>query len=129
MGWLNSLFGNKNGGGGHSDQSLPWIPLESSEQLDELIRKSGERPQVIFKHSITCGVSSMAIKQFAFNYGASEKNMDIHLLDVRRYREVSNLVAQRFGIVHESPQILVIRDGKVVNHASHAAIGGVALDR
>ncbi|MCG2461071.1 bacillithiol system redox-active protein YtxJ [Flavobacteriaceae bacterium F89] len=126
MGLFNSLFGSKNSLENKEAKPLPWIPLVSKDQLKDIVNKSVEKPQVIFKHSTTCGISRMALNQFTSQYNIPEGQLDLFFLDLKSYREVSNEVAKIFGIGHESPQLLIVKNGSVVAHASHGGI--LALD-
>ncbi|WP_346320056.1 bacillithiol system redox-active protein YtxJ [Chitinophaga sp. YIM B06452] len=97
-----------------------WIALESEEQLTAVQSQSFEQPVVIFKHSTRCSTSSM-IKSRLERSDAPE-GIAFYYLDLIRYRSVSNRVAEMFGVEHESPQVLLIRDGKCVYDESHMAI-------
>ena len=99
---------------------MNWIPLHSEEQLEEIRERSARRPQVIFKHSTRCPTSRLVM-------GRLEKaplpaNIDFYYLDLLNYRPISNKIAETFGVDHESPQVLVIRDGKCVFEESHLGI-------
>lgn len=99
---------------------MNWIPLSDESQLPEIIDKSTERPQVIFKHSTRCSVSSMAKNRL-------EKisvlpNMDFYYLDLIKYRNLSNRIANDFKIRHESPQVIVIKNKIPVYNESHSGI-------
>lgn len=91
-----------------------FIKLESTDDFDRLIGTSHERPVVIFKHSSACGISSGVFKVVD-----GRLDTDIHLVIVQRNRDVSNLIAARTGIRHESPQAIVLHKGHPVYHASH----------
>lgn len=99
---------------------MNWIQLNHENQLQEIKEKSSEKAQVIFKHSTRCGVSSVA-KNRLEKAGAPE-GADFYYLDLINYRSISNRVAEVFRVHHESPQILVIRDGKCVYDESHMGI-------
>ncbi len=129
MGVFDSLFGRKNETEKKEAKSVPWIPLESLDQLDEIIRASSKRTQVIFKHSTSCGISRMVMNMFGSSYDLEEGQLDLYYLDLHAYRSVSNAVAHKFGVMHQSPQLLVIRNGVVVGHASHGAITAMELER
>jgi bacillithiol system protein YtxJ len=90
-----------------------FIKLDSTEILDELFQKSHEKPVVLFKHSVTCPISSEVYRE------VSTLAADINLVVVQTARNVSNAIAERTGIRHESPQAIVLKDGKPVYHASH----------
>ena len=122
MGLFNNLFGSNNNSEKKEANPLPWIPLVTVEQLGDIDKKSFEKPQVIFKHSTTCGISRMALNQFTSQYSIPEGQLDLYFLDLKSYRQVSNEVANKFNVVHESPQLLIVKNGKVVSHASHGGI-------
>jgi len=127
MGIFGGLFG-KNNKEVKEEKTLPWIVLASKGQLNEIEKKSTEKPQVIFKHSTTCGISSMVLNRFIENYKLEKTQMDLYFLDLRSHREVSNEVGYKFQVMHQSPQLLVIKDGAVVAHGSHGAISNIALE-
>lgn len=99
---------------------MEWIPLTDAAQLSQLISKSGTRPQVIFKHSTRCSISAVAMQRL--KRGLSPGEFDFYYLDLIAYRALSNQVADNFDVTHESPQILVIRDGVCVYDESHMGI-------
>lgn len=125
MGLFNKLFS------GSSEQkvekTLPWIDLNVANQLQTIKDKSTIKTQLIFKHSTRCGISRMVKNQFIEDYGFSESQVDLYYLDLIAYREVSNAVAHTFNVVHESPQLLVIKNGMVVMHESHGSINDLDL--
>lgn len=129
MGLLNNIFGNKNTSEKKQESELPWIPLESLSQLDEIETKSKSRVQVVFKHSTTCGISRMVMNMFKSSYNIPAEQIDLYYLDLLSYREVSNGVADKFKVVHQSPQLLVIKNGVVVAHDSHGAINELSLEK
>ncbi len=99
---------------------MNWIPLSSAEELEKLIRKSEQQPQVIFKHSTRCSISAVAKSRLEKSEAPEE--IPFYYLDLISYRPLSNSIAERFGIEHESPQILVIKNGKCVYDESHMGI-------
>lgn len=106
---------------------LPWIDLTAVSQLENVKEKSQTKPQFIFKHSTRCGISRMVMNQFVKDFDFEENQVDLYYLDLIQYREVSNAVAETFNVVHESPQILVIKNKTVITHESHGAINDVDL--
>jgi bacillithiol system protein YtxJ len=103
------------------ESSNKFIHLTSHNQLAEIDRLSADRYVYVMKHSSRCGISFAALEhyeQFA-EYG---HDIHIYLLDLITYRDVSNAIADRYGVPHSSPQVLVIRDGKSVRHATHYSI-------
>ena len=123
------LFGNVFGKKEQKEKvtsNIPWIPLESLEQLDVIANQSKTRTQLIFKHSTTCGISRMVLNMFTGSYALGE-GVDIYFLDLHAYRAVSNAVESKFRVRHQSPQLLVIKNGEVSFHTSHGAIADTDL--
>lgn len=110
------------------EKVLPWIPLQHLQQLETIKEKSKTKPQFIFKHSTRCGISRMVINQFVKQYNLTEDQADLYYLDLLSFRDVSNEVGYTFQVIHQSPQLLVIKNGATVAHASHSAINGLDLD-
>jgi bacillithiol system protein YtxJ len=99
---------------------MNWIALTSDTQLEEIKEKSKDKPQVIFKHSIRCGISSMAKSRL--ERSTPPGTIDFYYLDLIHHRALSNKLAEQFQVVHESPQVLVIRNGVCVYDESHSGI-------
>ena len=108
-------------------KEVPWIALEREEQLDEIVDISANTPVLIFKHSTTCGISRMALRQFEKEYDFNKKEIAPYFLDLKKFRGVSNGVASKFSVTHESPQVLIIKNGKAVYSESHGGINADAL--
>ncbi|WP_430467927.1 bacillithiol system redox-active protein YtxJ [Winogradskyella ouciana] len=108
------------------EKILPWIPLTSTEQLSTIEDQSKTKTQLIFKHSTRCGISRMVMNQFVSDYDLN-LNADLYYLDLLSYRDVSNEAGHKFQVLHESPQLLVIKNGAVVAHASHGGINEIDL--
>lgn len=125
MGIFENVFGKQSGEKKEIKQ-VPWIPLNEVAQLDGIEEKSKSRTQLIFKHSTTCGISRMVLNMFTGSYELDEEN-DIYFLDLHAHRDVSNAVESKFMVRHQSPQLLIIKDGAVVFHTSHGAIADVDL--
>ena len=125
MGIFDSFFGNKENNTKKSN-ALPWKPLDSIGQLDEIAQESKNKPQLIFKHSTTCGISRMVLNMFTGSYNL-DNSADLHFLDLHAHRDVSNEVAIKFGVMHQSPQLLIVKDGEVYFHTSHGAIADIDL--
>lgn len=120
MGLFTKLFGNS--GEQKEEKVLPWIFLTSVDQLEEIERKSFKKPQIIFKHSTRCSISSISMNKFVKNYNIAQQDADLYYLDLLNYREVSNEVGYKFQIQHQSPQVIVVKGGAAVYDASHYAI-------
>lgn len=99
---------------------MNWINLTSQDQLEEIRSKSSEKTQVIFKHSTRCAVSSMAKSRL--ERSSAPEDVDFYYLDLIAHRKLSSVVAEDFDVWHESPQVLVIKNGKCVYDESHSAI-------
>lgn len=95
-----------------------FIPLTDLDQIDGAVDASSTQSVLIFKHSTTCGTSAEAHEEVS-TLLAGTVDARVYLVDVRSSRQVSNAIAQRFGIRHESPQILLLDGGRVRWHASH----------
>ncbi len=99
---------------------MNWTPLKSEEQIKELKLKSNKNPQVIFKHSTRCSISSMAKNRLDKN--DRPEGVDFYYLDIINYRPISNKIAEEFNVDHQSPQVLIINGGKCVYNESHSGI-------
>jgi bacillithiol system protein YtxJ len=99
---------------------MNWIDLVSVELLEEIKKESESAPVIIFKHSTTCSISAMALHRM--QRASKSSDAKIYYLDLRAYRELSNLIATMFDVQHESPQILIINKGKSVYDRSHSEI-------
>lgn len=127
MGIINKLFGGSKEP--KEEKVLPWIPLNRIELLDKILANSTTKPQLIFKHSTRCGISRMVINQFVDAYSFTENEFDLYYLDLLNFRDISNEVGYKFQVIHESPQLLVLKNGVVVAHASHSGINTLDLNR
>jgi len=101
---------------------MNWISLRSEGDLDQLIKDSESQVQAIFKHSTRCSISSIARHRLESDWQDKLPQIPIHYLDLIQYRELSNEIAKRFGVRHESPQLILVQNGKVLFHNSHLAI-------
>ncbi|MFL9482607.1 bacillithiol system redox-active protein YtxJ [Chitinophagaceae bacterium LWZ2-11] len=99
---------------------MNWIPLTSEDKLKDIKEKSFSVPQLIFKHSTRCSISSMAKSRL--ERGDAPADVDFHYLDLIAHRNISNAIAEAFQVAHESPQILLIKNGDCVYDESHSAI-------
>ncbi len=102
--------------------STPWLPLTDSAQITELARTSHEQPVLIFKHSTTCSISAAAKGKIERQWADSGLSLPIYYLDLLRFRPLSGQIAEQFGVRHESPQLLLIKDGECAYDASHMGI-------
>ena len=99
---------------------MKWIHLDTMGALDSITNDSSQRPQVIFKHSTRCSISIMVKSRL--EKSQAPDNIDFHYLDLLNYRDVSNHIAEQFHVHHESPQILLIKNGDCIYSESQHAI-------
>jgi bacillithiol system protein YtxJ len=102
---------------------MNWISLESAEQLSGIKQKEGY--SIIFKHSTRCSISLMAKRRLELDGDHLPENLPVYFLDLIKYRDISNLVAQDFQVHHQSPQLLLIKDGECILDQSH---GGISVE-
>lgn len=132
MGLFKKLFGaatDSNSERENQKNEIPWIELNSMEQVEAMVEKSKTKPQLIFKHSTRCGISRMVINQFKKSYGCSAEDVDLYYLDLLAYRSISDRIAEKFQVIHQSPQLLVVKNGVVVASESHSGINSMDLKK
>jgi bacillithiol system protein YtxJ len=100
---------------------MEWNKLESVDQLDLIDAESKEQDVLIFKHSTRCSISSAALARLERSWNASVP-AKVYYLDLLEFRPVSNAIAARYGVEHQSPQALLIRNGACIYHESHMGI-------
>ncbi|MBT28101.1 MAG: bacillithiol system redox-active protein YtxJ [Thalassobius sp.] len=123
MSFFKNIFSNSSEKGENAPKdTLTWIPLQSEDQLNEVVEKSKDKPVVIFKHSTTCSISGMVKNRLERSWDIPTETSEVYYLDLLSYRSISNKIAEVFGVIHESPQVLVIKDGKSVFDTSHYGI-------
>ena len=101
---------------------MSWQNLESVDGLSSIVEASHAKPQLIFKHSTRCGISAGAKRRLDAGTEQLAEHLDLHYLDLISHRDVSNEIASRFSVRHESPQVLLVKDGKCIYTASHSQI-------
>jgi bacillithiol system protein YtxJ len=99
---------------------MNWHTIISEEQLDTIQEASFHKPQLIFKHSTTCSISKMALSRF--ERAEAPDSIDFHYLDLLNYRAISNAIAEKFQVHHESPQVILIKNGECTYDESHYGI-------
>lgn len=120
------LFKNKKKDNEPEKDPLPWKNLTTEAQIDAIVKESHERPVFIFKHSTRCGISSMTLRRFESELEATD-DYGMYYLDLLAYRPISDKIAERFQVWHQSPQLIVLRNGELVHHSSHNSIGARVL--
>jgi len=105
---------------------IEWKKLDSGEQFESIIKESHNSPQIIFKHSTSCPISGMAKRRLEGDW-----SMDInpYYLDLLSYRSISNAIADRLDVRHQSPQIIVLHNGKAIYNESHLDISASDLSQ
>ena len=99
---------------------MNWKILTTEEQLSEVFEQSHAKPQVIFKHSTRCSVSSVI--KTRLEKSSVPADIDFHYLDLIAHRCLSNKIAKELDVHHESPQVLLIQNGKCIFDESHLVI-------
>ena len=126
MGLFDGVFGKKDN---TTEANFNWLPLTSLSQIDEIIEQSKANTVLVYKHSTRCGISKMVIKQLENLFTEEHKSFKVYYLDLLNHRDVSNELATVFEVVHQSPQVLVIKNGTCVFNVSHEAIADMNLSR
>ncbi len=118
-----SLFGKIFGKSENENrEELFWKPLTSEEELAEAVKRSFEKKVVLFKHSTRCIISRTVLKNFERSVEASMPDAEFYFLDLLQFRNISNKIADDFGIMHQSPQLIVLENGIATADASHDRI-------
>ena len=99
---------------------MNWTTLDSAEQLNGIKHDQGY--SVIFKHSTRCPISAMAKRRFELDLDKFPGDIPLYFLDLIKHREISNKIADQFSVHHESPQMLLIKDGECILDQSHGEI-------
>ena len=120
---LKKLFGNKVS---EEEKKIDWIQLTDINQLEEI--NASEKPVIIFKHSTRCGISTMVLRKFERNFTIEENKLKMYFLDLITYRSISNKIASDYDVRHESPQLLLVKNGKTIVHNSHSGIHTIGLE-
>ena len=107
---------------------VDWRMLTDVEDLHQVVNESAGKPVLIFKHSTRCSISRMVLKQFENEFDLQDK-ITPYFLDLLNHRDVSNEIATKFDVYHQSPQLIVIQDGKSVYDASHDSIDAQSLQK
>jgi bacillithiol system protein YtxJ len=112
---------------GQKKKSLNWIEIKEVGSLDSIFNGNDGKPALLFKHSTRCSISSMALSRFESEWDLSPEKCDLYYIDLIAYRPVSNAIAERSNVVHQSPQAILVIDGKVQYHNSHNGISATDI--
>lgn len=119
MGFFDKILGSKSEGDTNSASKPNWIALTSVAQLDEAAEASKTEKVVLFKHSTRCSISGSVLNKFEKQIGEGYK---LYYLDLIAHRDISAAIAEKFNVVHQSPQAVFLENGKVVQQDSHYGI-------
>ena len=128
MGFFKNIFGDKTLKE-VEETYLSWTPLISIEEINNIKEISKIQSILIFKHSIRCGISRMVMKQFESLFNEENKHLKVYYLDLLNFREVSSKLSEVFQVIHQSPQLLVVKNGISVYDESHYEITKVNLSK
>lgn len=110
-----------------ASKSIPWKDLTDLDQLEFILNDKSDRIHVLFKHSTRCGISSMAKKTFERGFEENEK-VELWYLDLLQNRNISNEIANKTGVIHQSPQMIIIRNTEVLHDSSHHSIDAQVIN-
>ncbi|REC44701.1 MULTISPECIES: bacillithiol system redox-active protein YtxJ [Chryseobacterium] len=119
MSFFDKIFGGKEDA---SEQKSFWKKIESNEDLEKAIQDSFQHKIAIFKHSTSCFISKTVLRNFEKEIENLDQKIDLYYLDLLAHRPISNKIAEDLGVTHQSPQLIVIENGKAINNASHQSI-------
>ncbi len=128
MGFLAKLFSSSGKETKQKSLLTNWNTVYNVNQIKQIIKESYTQPQLLFKHSTRCGISRMALTNFERDFNWDNQEIKMHFLDVLLYRDVSNAAAEILSVKHESPQVILVKDGKAIYNASHGSISAKAIE-
>lgn len=108
---------------------IQWQALETLDDLKSILNQSHQNYVAIFKHSTRCGTSLYVKDKLESEASLIKENIDFYYLDLLRFRSLSNEIAEKFNVIHQSPQLIILKDEKVVFHTSHLAINSENINR
>jgi bacillithiol system protein YtxJ len=108
---------------------MNWIQVTNLNQLNVIIEASKITPVLIFKHSTRCGISRFVLKNFEREYDIPSDKLQPYILDLIAFREISNEVANKFKVRHQSPQVIVVNNGEVIYYDSHNNISVASIKK
>lgn len=105
-----------------------WIPLTEADKVSQIIDQSKDKKIAFFKHSTRCGISVGVKTDLESQWEIDADEIDFYYVDLLNHRDVSNAIAEQTGVTHQSPQLIVMQDGKVIKSITHFAINYQALE-
>lgn len=102
--------------------AIAWNNIETDADLQKALEESHDRVVLIFKHSTRCSISAFALRNFERAYGYEQESVSPYFLDLIAFRSISNRLADELNVAHQSPQLIVVKNGKAVENTSHERI-------
>ena len=118
MSFLNKIFGSPE----EENSEAFWKYIKSEEDLNKAVAESFNKKTAIFKHSTRCFISKTVLRNFENEVRNSDKDISYFFLDLLEHRDLSNKIADDFDVIHQSPQLIILENGKAVKDASHQSI-------
>lgn len=122
MSIFDKIFGNSGDEQDHTSRGGKWNDISTTDDLQRAVDRSFEVPVVIFKHSTRCFISQTVLRNFEKEMQTFSGEAEFYFLDLLAHRDLSNKIAADFGVTHQSPQMIVLKDGKAIKNASHQAV-------
>ncbi len=101
---------------------MNWKDLTSIDELNGAIAESSDNLVILFKHSTRCSISRMALKMLEIGWDESLNGVSAYYLDLLNHRDVSNAIAEKLDVIHQSPQMLILKNGTAVSVTNHSDI-------
>ncbi len=120
MSFFKNIFGSNDSQENKSTSF--WKEITSVEDVDQAILESHQKKVAVFKHSTRCFISKTVLRNFENEVAQSNEEVSYYFLDLIQHRGVSNFIAEKLNVEHQSPQLIVLENGLVVNNASHQSI-------
>ena len=108
---------------------FPWVQLTSEEQLISAFKQSNDKPVLFFKHSTRCSISSMALSRFEQNAESLSEICDLYFIDLLEFRQISNKLEEISKVMHQSPQVIVVKNNEVIYTETHSSIDTKEIER
>ncbi|MDH5413482.1 MAG: bacillithiol system redox-active protein YtxJ [Flavobacteriaceae bacterium] len=125
MGFIKKIFNHNTV---NREPLINWVMIDGIDNMTEIIDRSKNSTLIIFKHSTRCGISGSVLSKFEKKTRTTLTEKKIfYLINVNKNRDVSNEIEKRFGVRHESPQVLILKNNEVIRHVSHYSILDIEL--
>lgn len=111
-----------------SKADFGWASMHVEDELSDMLKASNTKPQVIYKHSNRCATSFFALKNIQRLSEEERRKADFYMVDVIGQRALSSQISEMLGVRHESPQLIILKDGEVCWHGSHHNVGAEAIE-